>query len=261
VRIGEGAGAGEVGERGACGSVGTGDARVRVTIGAQVCQVIDAIVRASSLQKHRGFALDKVRGWERRALRRAEPREVGKRLGVRGVQDASEYALRVAEDDNSVDEDYPVFDDDTLITSAGVDKFVLCDAVSERPLLVVSIPMDRVNTRPYEAPRGADADTLPVSCSIIGDVGIRGSFQVILTAAPSSSKPGAPGSSAGSPAAGGGSAAATAPPLDGGSSFDVLPPVSSLPPARGRKASEPVHAAMVGFRPPDGVAPTDSGPA
>lgn len=65
--------------------------------------------------------------------------------------DAARYDLRIAEDDGSVDPDFPSIDFAVPITSIGVDKFVLCDIATDKPVMRVCIPAQAVQLRVCEA--------------------------------------------------------------------------------------------------------------
>jgi hypothetical protein len=78
--------------------------------------------------------------------------ETGVQFSLRGFPtDASKYDLRIAEDDGSVDADFPPVDYGVPITSVGVDKFVLCESATDKAVLRVCIPSQTVQFRMCEA--------------------------------------------------------------------------------------------------------------
>jgi hypothetical protein len=78
--------------------------------------------------------------------------------------DPLQYDLRISEDDGAVDFDFPPCDSAVPITHIGVDKFVLCEGATDRPILRISIPASAVTSRPCENDPSMVVPEMAVSC-------------------------------------------------------------------------------------------------
>ncbi|CAE7926846.1 unnamed protein product, partial [Symbiodinium sp. KB8] len=76
------------------------------------------------------------------------------------------FALHVAEDDGSVDTDFPELDPNASITSVGVNQFVLCAGGLSKTMFLLNIPSDLVVLHACEASR--DLPVLVVTCTLTG---------------------------------------------------------------------------------------------
>jgi hypothetical protein len=91
-------------------------------------------------------------------------------LGLSG--DPGKYDMRIAEDDGSVDPDFPELDPSVTLTTVGVDKFVMCERATDRPVLRVTIPAAAMRLRACEQEGGPagrrSATAAAVTAGVVG---------------------------------------------------------------------------------------------
>lgn len=117
-----------------------------------------------------------------------------------------------------MDEDFPEVDGSALITSIGVDKFLLVDSATERPVLRLSIPSDAMELRACERTGVSD---LVITCYLLAHRAATGApravvepFRIVIS--PAGATDGAAASGGGGGGDGGGDGAGDATSASGG---------------------------------------------